>query len=306
MSNEANHLPPQINLPEDDQNKKLIRFFILSSLVSFVVILALFGTGIYFTFQNYIQGEAEAGAIRISQALLKQDRPILIHSDANGQLVIRLDHADFPRFDSHLRDLLKALNVSKIKIYDADKTIAYSNDYDIIGQVDNQNRDLQKALQGETRSKLEKKGEFWDLEGEKMLDIDMVETYIPIFGTGDEVIGAYEIYLDVSRYHEDVRQLVLFALAIITAILCAIFLVIFFLLKKATGIIRSKTHEIKVLSGLLPVCSFCKKIRNENGRWEMMEEYITARSESVFSHSFCPECVARHYPELNLKESDYS
>ncbi len=60
-----------------------------------------------------------------------------------------------------------------------------------------------------------------------------------------------------------------------------------------------KAHsEIKVLSGLLPICSFCKKIRDEQGNWNAMEAYISRHSEAQFTHGLCPECRARHYSEI--------
>lgn len=56
--------------------------------------------------------------------------------------------------------------------------------------------------------------------------------------------------------------------------------------------------ELRVLEGLLPICSFCKRIRDEAGEWRQMEAYIASRSGARFSHTFCPECGRRHYPEL--------
>jgi hypothetical protein len=55
--------------------------------------------------------------------------------------------------------------------------------------------------------------------------------------------------------------------------------------------------QIKRLEGLLPICAACKQIRNEQGEWELMEKYITAHSEARFSHSVCPECARRLYPQ---------
>lgn len=55
--------------------------------------------------------------------------------------------------------------------------------------------------------------------------------------------------------------------------------------------------QIKRLEGLLPICGACKQIRNERGEWEIMEKYITAHSEAQFSHSVCPECARKLYPQ---------
>ncbi len=54
-------------------------------------------------------------------------------------------------------------------------------------------------------------------------------------------------------------------------------------------------NEIRVLKGILPICSFCKKIRDDQSKWQDMETYITERSNAQFSHSFCPECGEKHY-----------
>jgi hypothetical protein len=54
-------------------------------------------------------------------------------------------------------------------------------------------------------------------------------------------------------------------------------------------------REIKVLRGLLPVCSFCRKVRTEAQDWPPMETYIAAHSEASFTHTFCPACAQEHY-----------
>ena len=56
--------------------------------------------------------------------------------------------------------------------------------------------------------------------------------------------------------------------------------------------------EVRKLSGLLPICSSCKKIRDDNGYWNQLESYIRNHSEAEFTHSICPDCEAKLYPEL--------
>ncbi len=57
----------------------------------------------------------------------------------------------------------------------------------------------------------------------------------------------------------------------------------------------SLQQELKVLHGLLPICSFCKKIRNQTGAWESLERYISEHSEADFTHGLCEACAKRHY-----------
>ena len=57
--------------------------------------------------------------------------------------------------------------------------------------------------------------------------------------------------------------------------------------------LKESMTKIKTLGGLIPICSNCKKIRNDQGYWQQVEEYMEAHSEADFSHSLCPECGKR-------------
>jgi len=57
-------------------------------------------------------------------------------------------------------------------------------------------------------------------------------------------------------------------------------------------------ETIKTLQGILPICSSCKKIRDDNNRWTNIEDYISIHSEVDFSHGICPDCIQEHYPEF--------
>ena len=56
--------------------------------------------------------------------------------------------------------------------------------------------------------------------------------------------------------------------------------------------------KVKTLSGLLPICSSCKKIRDDKGYWNQIETYIRQRSEAEFTHSICPNCAKMLYSRL--------
>lgn len=61
--------------------------------------------------------------------------------------------------------------------------------------------------------------------------------------------------------------------------------------------LQAALDQIKTLQGILPICSFCKQIRNDQGAWQRLEEYIQHHSEAEFSHSVCPKCAQEHYPD---------
>ncbi len=55
--------------------------------------------------------------------------------------------------------------------------------------------------------------------------------------------------------------------------------------------------EIKTLRGILPICSYCNRIRNEQGEWEKIEMYVRDHTDAEFSHGLCPECARKRYPK---------
>lgn len=66
--------------------------------------------------------------------------------------------------------------------------------------------------------------------------------------------------------------------------------------EKLIGELQSALAAVHVLSGILPICASCKKIRDEEGQWHPIESYVSSRSEARFSHGVCPECARRLYP----------
>lgn len=66
---------------------------------------------------------------------------------------------------------------------------------------------------------------------------------------------------------------------------------------KALRDLEEATKTLKQLSGLLPICSMCKKIRNDAGRWEQLESFIQSRSHAQFTHGLCETCARELSPE---------
>lgn len=67
-------------------------------------------------------------------------------------------------------------------------------------------------------------------------------------------------------------------------------------LRRSNDELQKALREVKVLRGLIPICASCKKIRNDGGFWQQLEEYIGEHSEAEFSHGICQPCVKKLYP----------
>jgi len=98
----------------------------------------------------------------------------------------------------------------------------------------------------------------------------------PIKNAAGEVVGASTIARDITdrKHAEQEREKLVFEL-------------------------RKALASVKTLSGLLPICSYCKKIRNDEGYWQQLEAYIHQRSEAEFSHGCCPDCYKKAMAELD-------
>lgn len=131
----------------------------------------------------------------------------------------------------------------------------------------------------------------------------------------------YTIPVSVAAWYSGRRPAV--ALAVAVPLVHAVFLVALWqppgsltllamtLARGAVGLVmalwvgRLAEHErqlhryVERLEGLLPICSFCKSIRNDAGEWEPLEAFISQRSGAQFSHSFCPSCSKTHYPDFD-------
>ncbi len=76
-------------------------------------------------------------------------------------------------------------------------------------------------------------------------------------------------------------------------------------LRKREKELKLALEEIKTLNGILPICSYCKQIRNDEGYWQQVEEYISEHSQAMFSHGVCPTCykkVMEHIGEKNTPD----
>jgi sigma-B regulation protein RsbU (phosphoserine phosphatase) len=102
-------------------------------------------------------------------------------------------------------------------------------------------------------------------------------TTSPIKNTQGEIIGASSIVRDIRRQkqaQQDRRQL--------------------------SQRLSAAAKEVRMLTGMLPICASCKRIRDDHGYWEQVETYLSKHSEIIFSHSFCPECAVAYERQFDL------
>lgn len=91
---------------------------------------------------------------------------------------------------------------------------------------------------------------------------------------------------------------------IITMIIFLVFGLFIFSLRRLKEIrttrneLQNALSQIKELKGIIPICSSCKSIRNDDGFWEQVDVYIQKNTDAKFTHGMCQECINKHYPEF--------
>ncbi len=106
-------------------------------------------------------------------------------------------------------------------------------------------------------------------------------TISPIKSAQGEIIGASSIVRDIRRQKQAEQER-----------------------RQLSQQLFAAANEVKMLSGMLPICASCKRIRDDQGYWEQVETYLSKHSEIIFSHSLCPECAAQYERQLDAGEQN--
>jgi len=111
--------------------------------------------------------------------------------------------------------------------------------------------------------------------------VEVSLTISPLKDANGKVVGASTVALDISKKKKEEAEW----------------------LRLIRELTEALAH-VKTLSGLLPICASCKKIRDDQGYWQQVETYISAHSDADFTHGICPDCVKRLYPEYPIKPAE--
>ncbi len=196
------------------------------SVVSGLAIILLAAFGMHNLFSRHVIGVAEKEAILLGQLLTEQQKDVLFVKEDSGVAILEIAPAYQQWFDQNVREFLPPFDILKIKIFSPDGRIIYSTDKTIIGDIDPSNPRLQKALRGEIDAHLENKDSLRHMRNESNFNVDVVETYTPIIAE-DEVLGAIELYVDVTQLRKEIQAGTVKSLLLLTSILVVVSLIAF-------------------------------------------------------------------------------
>jgi len=274
--NQTDPNPPQINPGE------LLKQMSLVAVVSMLVILSLTSYGIYQVFTRQVIQAAEEDAVNLSELILAHEGQNLVGIARKGG--VEIPRQNLERLDRRFRTFLKPFDIVKIKIYNLERKIIYSTDPTIVGHIDDGNPRLENALAGNNDSKLENKDTVIDLSEEKKIDVDVVETYVPIRDAQQQVRGCFELYMDVTRYRNGIYSSVLASTGILGLILVVVFGASFLVVRQGTNQLREAQESLKRIASTDPLTGaynrgeILARARKETSRLRRMSERVPNKS----------------------------
>ncbi|MFC1794323.1 sensor histidine kinase [Planctomycetota bacterium] len=231
-------------IPESDYRP--FRHFYWLSLVSITIILFVAGLGLRHILRDLIILKAEEDAICVSRVARDCEiRPYIeqYHSESEGFLTI--PPSELLEVDRKMRIFAAPFDIVKIKIYNAETRVIYSTDPQITGKLNSHNASLQTALAGTPISKYESRDNVWDLEDEECINVEIVETYVPMYGPDGRIIGSFEIYKDITRNLAIADRILVRSWSVLTVTVLGVFATLMFVIRRAVQIIRKGTANLK-------------------------------------------------------------
>jgi diguanylate cyclase (GGDEF)-like protein len=265
----------------------LVRLLTILAVLSAIAIVSLTGLGMNRIYSRQVIQMAEEESVLISRLLVDHNLETLISRNEAGKPHLQIDPLEVESLDSSFGDFLKSLDIVKVKIFTPDTRVIYSSELQLIGETNPDNQRLQRALTGETDSHLEMKDQLRDLKNETVLNVDVVETYIPIMAQSGEILGAFELYMDVTKFRDEVHAGTLSSLLLLSTVLLLVYLAAYSVAR--IGMKRAAEAEeqlrkqamIDTLTGVLNRGELMSRAEKEISRIERSEPDRDGKSLSL-------------------------
>ncbi len=223
---------------------KLFWYFQFFSFVFLVIILFIACLGLRLILKRFVLYEAEQDAVQISAAIRDSEISRFFQSGDTPKQYFSISKEKLSELDNNMRTFLAPFDIVKIKIFDSETRIVYSTDPAIIGRMDPNNAKLLIALSGIPISKHETKDKVWDIEDEERKNVEIVETYVPMYGSSGQVIGSFEIYKDVTCNLVRADKILFWGGGLLSVTVLFVFIPLTFVLHRAIQTIKISAFNL--------------------------------------------------------------
>ncbi|MDO9565200.1 MAG: ATP-binding protein [Candidatus Desulfaltia sp.] len=314
-----------ISKPLDEKVKpfKLVKYFTFTSLILiFLGILILAGLNNHWSRMMQLKKSEDYARLLVAnlnhQVYMKFYLPLSI----THQKVIRLsEEKHYKRMDMIVKSTLHGFNVEKVNIYNKNNTIIYSYDQKLIGSDNIGGKGYLSALSGASTSKLIQRGNFFQILFEFPRDVKLItfaplRTEEPLPTLTRQVFGVFEIVQDISEDFKTIFQFQILAIITITLIMGALFLALFFVVKRGEAIIENRALERLQLKEQLTkarhlsslgemVAGVSHEIRNPLGIIRSSADLLKKKMNHFDPSSTIPDIILEESDRLNNIITDF-
>ncbi len=226
----------------------LLKLLVSAAVSSILVVVIVSGFSFYRIFSGFVIKNAENNSVQLCKVLIEQQKELMFVSGAGKKVELGLHGTEMLHFDLSLRNYLAPFSIIKVKVYNAEKEILYCTDPMLIGKVDEQNLRLRNALAGHVDAKMVTKELAHDLADEELLDVDVVETYVPIVSPDGRVLGSFEVYMNITPYREQIRRGVEVMTVLLAVVLTGVFGFSYILVRGGTEQLKEVELQLEIVA----------------------------------------------------------
>ena len=236
------------NLGTNDSPERFKRIYLLLFFSCLFLTLVLSFTVISRQNKNNLIEEAGFHSEKIAAALLSSESRVIRSVTIDGSRTLSISPSAIPDLDQNLRLFLHPFGIVKIKIYNMDKRIIYCTEQALIGKSDRNNLRLASALTGYRQTVMKGVQSVTDLVEERRPDIEVAEVYVPVRDEQGQIVGAFEIYYDISDLKRGFQRHLVSSLATISIALLFLSFASYIVITRESAALRTAYQLLETLA----------------------------------------------------------
>ncbi len=231
-----------INPP--DQKFRPMRYFFVFSLIAFAILMILIAVlsqqAAEAAFENIVTLRESQNAVlaRAFAVALEHEIPALLQAAEQGS-PFTADSSEIAQFHQRVLGLVADTTLLKVKVFDQKKLTVYSSEFSQIGQESYNSPVLQRVLAGDVISDLSQRDTFYSFNG-VVRNVSVVNSYVPIIYEGGKIVGAFEVYDDVTQILNDITLSRGIATVVLLLLLTVFYLALFWIMWRVAKIMNEQ------------------------------------------------------------------
>ena len=242
------NLNERLNQKARNNPDSLLKLLLRVAIASIVVVVIMSSYGFHRVFSGFVIKNAEIDSVQVCRVLINEQKELMLVLQQRKPIELGVHGTETLLFENRLRHFLAPFNIIKVKIYNNEKRIMYCTDPMLIGKIDENNLRLKKALTGAVDAKMVTKDKASDLHDEPQRSVDVVETYVPILGPDNRILGCFEVYMNISGYREQIRHGVVLVTSLLALVLGAVFGYSYLLIRGGTGQLKESQTRLELVA----------------------------------------------------------